>query len=68
MGVQKMAVDYSGFKTCPICKKRFLPAPYHAWTIRDRDGEKLVCSYTCMRNHELTKGPKRIYARKKDEK
>lgn len=42
---------------CPICKKKFAPAPEHYWKIgnannRHLDSENrvhLVCSYTCMR-------------------
>ena len=49
---------------CPICKKRFAPAPEHAWKIGKYDETyqhlsylgntecKLVCSYTCMRTWE----------------
>ena len=35
---------------CPICGKKFYPAPLHAWKIgSEKAKEKLVCSYTCMR-------------------
>lgn len=33
-------------KECPVCKKKFVPAPEHAWKIKY---DTLVCSYTCMR-------------------
>ena len=51
-------------RICPICNKKFIPAPYHAWkigrTVDDNDGSlnytvKLVCSYTCMRKWEKEK-------------
>lgn len=28
---------------CPICKKIFIPAPYHIYRV----GKTRVCSYTC---------------------
>lgn len=54
-------------KTCPVCGKRFLPAPQHAWQIgyeseieRNRN---LVCTYSCMRKWE-----KEHLAKKKEKK
>ena len=47
--------------TCPICGKKFVPAPEHAWkigsyntyTAESDDGRrKHVCSYSCMRKWE----------------
>lgn len=29
--------------TCPICKKKFIPAPYHAYQVKG----KPLCSYRC---------------------
>lgn len=40
---------------CPICGKKFIPAPEHAWGIGNWGGDtrdELVCSYTCMRKWE----------------
>jgi hypothetical protein len=65
-------------RTCPICKKRFLPAPQHAWKIgnqRDfvdtddvgKDG-KLVCTYTCMRVWEKNRDAKEAEQRKQKRK
>lgn len=31
------------FVKCPVCKKEFLPAPYHVFRL---DG-KYMCSYSC---------------------
>lgn len=42
-------------RSCPVCKKTFRPAPEHAWTIGRGNGEKYVCSYTCMRAWERSK-------------
>ena len=43
-------IDKTGFVECAICGKEFLPAPLHAWKI---SGDKLVCSYHCMRQYEV---------------
>ena len=51
-------------KECPICKKKYHPAPMHAWKITTNDGYRLVCSYHCMRQWECTHNKKRKYARK----
>lgn len=56
-------------KTCPICNKRFVPAPEHAYKIgsgykdvrKDKyaNNIRLVCSYSCMRKWEIEKyGPR----------
>lgn len=41
-------------RTCPVCNKKFIPAPYHIY--KTARGRKLVCTYTCMlkseRQHE----------------
>jgi len=40
--------------TCPICKKNFIPAPEHRWTIKTKHNPKApVCSYSCMRKWEI---------------
>lgn len=41
-------------KICPICGKRFIPAPEHYWKIGTGEYDmetrnRLVCSYSCMR-------------------
>lgn len=36
-------------KVCPICKRKFAPAPSHYWKI---NYDRLVCSYSCMRAWE----------------
>lgn len=50
-----------GLIECPICKKKFYPAPQHAWKIT---GDAKVCSYHCMRQYEVVHGGKRKYAKK----
>ena len=37
---------------CPICKKKFYPAPMHAYKIGFESQPELVCSYHCMRAYE----------------
>jgi hypothetical protein len=54
-----------GLHTCPICKKKFVPAPYHAW--RTTNKGKLVCSYHCALESDRRKAAKRKYI-KRDEK
>ena len=34
---------YLDVEKCPICKKKFIPAPMHIYKVRGRN----VCSYTC---------------------
>lgn len=43
------------FNVCPICNKKYIPAPEHAWKIGSEKVYKLVCSYTCMRAWEKEK-------------
>lgn len=43
-------------KVCPICKKKFAPAPSHYYKI---SYERLVCSYSCMRVWEREQEAKR---------
>ena len=52
---------YSKYPECPICGKKFVPAPFHAWKI---SGDILVCTYSCMRKYEKSHAPKRMYAHK----
>lgn len=33
---------------CPICGKRFVPAPFHRYKLLIGTKEKLVCTYSCM--------------------
>lgn len=33
---------------CPVCGKRFVPAPYHVFK-EHRTSARLVCSWTCAR-------------------
>jgi hypothetical protein len=50
---------------CPICKKEFVPAPYHAY--RERPKGRLVCSYHCALESDRRKAAKKKI-HKKDEK
>lgn len=37
--------------TCPVCGKKFNPAPEHAYYIK-KSRKNFVCSYSCMRKWE----------------
>ena len=37
-------------RICPVCGKRFIPAPYHVY--KDKRKEKYVCSYPCSLESE----------------
>jgi hypothetical protein len=41
-------------KQCPVCGKKFNPAPEHAYYI-GKNRKNFCCSYTCMRNNEKHK-------------
>ena len=56
-------VDEMGLEVCPICGKRYLPAPFHAYKIyiNKSNGKKYgvvggyhykVCSWGCVRKYE----------------
>lgn len=40
-------------KECPICGKKFIPAPQHVY--RDRRSTKMVCSWSCVCESERLK-------------
>lgn len=46
---RKYDVTANRERTCPVCKKNFIPAPYHIYR-RKNKGKALVCSYHCMLN------------------
>lgn len=48
-------------RTCPICKKVFVPAPQHAW--KTTPTGKLVCSYHCALEYDRRKAEKRKYTK-----
>lgn len=35
-------------RTCPVCGKRFVPAPYHCY----RRGSKWFCVWSCMLKYD----------------
>lgn len=45
-------------KKCPVCKEMFIPAGQHVWKIK---GDRLVCSYKCMRKFEKEYGERKRY-------
>lgn len=44
-------------RTCPVCKKNYIPAPYHIYKEKNGNG-KLVCSYHCMLKTEKERAKK----------
>lgn len=42
-------------KKCPVCGKKFIPAPYHAYLDKRAHSNIPVCSYKCMRETEVKK-------------
>ena len=43
--------ENEGRMTCPVCGKKFDPAPEHAYHIK-RGQKNFVCSWSCMRKWE----------------
>ena len=47
-----------GMRTCIVCGKSFLPAPFHAYKVSEESRE-LMCTYSCMlkyfKNHKRKK-------------
>ena len=48
--------------TCPICGKKFIPAPEHAYRRRVRTSLRYICSYHCVLEYDKNKIDRR-YAR-----
>lgn len=46
---------------CPVCKKSFIPAPFHCYKVCNR----MVCSWHCVLNGEKEVERKRLDRRKK---
>lgn len=42
--------------SCPICKRNFVPAPFHYYKVK----EKKVCSWSCMLEGERRSEAKRL--------
>lgn len=49
---------------CPICKKNYVPAPYHAWRVSPKG--PLVCSYHCAIESDRRKAAKRKYTKRNE--
>ena len=41
--------------TCPICGKKFIPAPEHAYRRRVRTSLRYICSYHCVLEYDRNK-------------
>lgn len=48
--------------TCPICGKKFIPAPEHVYRRRVRTSLRYICSYHCVLEYDKNKIDRR-YAR-----
>lgn len=46
----------SWFKTCPICGKRFVPAPFHTYRRNKGSRQYFFCSYRCMKQWLIDEG------------
>ena len=67
MGLKKV---YADERICPVCGKEFICYLKEQWTYKGYfDGEKVFCSWTCMRKMEQEKAltQKRTGRRKKDD-
>lgn len=52
MSRKEFSMDWEP-RVCPVCKKKYIPAPEHTWKV----GKSLaVCSYSCMRKEERRRG------------
>ena len=51
-------------KKCPICKKTFLPAAYHAYKTSPHG--QLVCSYRCAIESDRRKAANRKYIKRNE--
>lgn len=47
--------SYITLSECPICGKRFIPAPEHIYKIPNGGSYKYVCSWGCQRKYERKK-------------
>lgn len=55
--------NYLTVRTCPICGKKFVPAPEHVYRVRGKKTNGLVCTYSCVlksyrESNETKKGVK----------
>lgn len=49
-------------RKCPICKKIFVPAPFHSWRVSEKGA--MVCSYHCVLESDRRKEERRKATRK----
>lgn len=50
-----MKKDAFNILECPVCKKQFVPAEFHAYKIHIKNRTKKVCSYHCLREYQKGK-------------
>ena len=51
-------------KTCPQCGKKFIPAPEHAFFIKQNHAKRYFCKYTCMCHYRDEQKEKRKYKKR----
>ena len=53
-------------RVCPVCGKTFLPVQLHSWKDKtDPNGNRLVCTYHCMRVTERQRDEARSKMKRK---
>ena len=45
---------------CPVCGKKFIPAPMHAYKTSAKSN-KLLCTYSCMLEYDRRRDAQRKY-------
>ena len=53
--------------TCPICGKKFIPAPEHVYRRRVRTSLRYICSYHCVLEYDKNKIDRNKKVRYKNE-
>ena len=53
--------------TCPICGKKFIPAPEHVYRRRVRTSLRYICSYHCVLEYDKNKIDRNEKVRYKNE-
>lgn len=55
--------DVFNEKICPVCKKKYIPAPQHSWGWYEGKRFIKVCSYSCHRKKQKQNENKRKYSK-----
>lgn len=60
-----MPCDFLDESVCPICGKKFVKAPQHAWKAKRKTKTIYFCSYTCALAWDKDHPKKRHYVKGK---